>query len=354
MPYIETGVSARAPFRKCFSTVEDALRDINTYKNYSNVYHSIYKFREKEKKWEYLTGKEIEGPNYETAIIDKIVLDLDAFEKTRIKNGEKEFESYTSRALEDLRKCDEWADKKDLLRQFRFSGGGFYFIFSAEGHALKLRDFELNLMNELDIRIDVSTIGDSSRMMRVVNSFNFKKYRQTFCIPLKREEIYLSFEEIKELSKEPRYEERYLYGNNVENFSNCKIDKDKIKLKNLKIDLSNAKTTDADDILNKYGWSVDDFCDTIKGIITMGHVGNSLRIELIKYLKTIVKIDFPDCVKVMVSLLGNEGMHSAIEGQAKYAYRGGWIFNPDKLKGLGYCPFDCNKCLNYRNIIYEV
>jgi len=350
--YIETGVSVRAPFRKLFDNGGDALRDINKFKSYSNVYHSIYWFREVEEKYDFLTGKTHIGANYESAKIDRVVLDLDAFIKSKVQ--EKEFESYTHKALEDLRKLEEWAEQKDLLRQYRFSGGGFYFIFSTIGHALKLRDFELNLSNELVIDIDVSTIGDSSRMMRVTNSYNFKKYRGCFCIPLKQEEIYLQYNEIKDLAKKPRYKKRYIYGRKSYNFTNCKIDKEKIKLKRLKIDLSQAKTIDANEILNKYGWEIDDFCDTIKGIIAMGHVGNSLRIELIKYLKTIVKLSFVDCVTIIVALLGAEGVHSAIEQQAKYAYRGNWIFNPDKLKGLGYCPFECIKCLNYRNLFFNV
>lgn len=350
--YIETGVSARAPFRKLFDNEGDALRDINKFKSYSNVYHSIYWFREVEEKFDFLTGKTHTGANYETAIIDRVVLDLDAFVKSRVQG--KEFESYTHKALEDLRKLEEWTEQKDLLRQYRFSGGGFYFIFSAVGHALKLRDFELNLRNELEIDIDVSTIGDSSRMMRVTNSYNFKKYRGCFCIPLKQKEIYLHYSEIKDLAKTPRYKKRYIYGRKSHNFTGCKIDRDKIKLKRLRIDLSKAKTIDANDILANYGWEVDDFCDTIKGIIGLGHVGNSLRIELIKYLKTIVKLTFEDTVKVIVSLLGSEGIHSAVEGQTKYAYRGSWTFNPDKLKGLGYCPFECVKCLNYRNLFFNV
>ena len=350
--YIETGASSRVPFRKMFDNEGDALRDINQFKGYSNVYHSIYWFREIEEKFDFLSGKTHTGANYESAKVDRVVLDLDAFIKSKVQ--EKEFESYTHKALEDLRKLEDWAEQKDLLRQYRFSGGGFYFIFSAVGHALKLRDFELNLRNELDIEIDVSTIGDSSRMMRVTNSYNFKKYRGCFCIPLKQKEIYLDYNEIKDLAKKPRYKKRYIYGRKSHNFTGCKIDREKIKLKRLKIDLSKAKTTDANDILSEYGWVVDDFCDTIKGIITMGHVGNSLRIELIKYLKSIVMLSFPDCVTCMVSLLGSEGVHSAIEQQAKYAYRGQWTFNPTKLKALGYCEWDCNKCLNYRNLFFNV
>lgn len=350
--FIETGASSRVPFRRMFDNQGDALRDINRFKGYSNVYHSIYWFRETEEKYDFLTGKTHTGPNYESAIVDRVVLDLDSFIKTKV--GNNKYESYTHRALDDIRKLEQWADEKDLLRQYRFSGGGFYFMFSAVGHALKLRDFELNLRNELDVNIDVSTIGDASRMMRVTNSYNFKDLRGCFCIPLKQEEIYLEYDEIKQLAKEARYKKRYIYGRKSHNFTGCKIDKDKIKLKRLKIDLSKAQTMDANEILNKYGWEVNDFCDTIKGIIGMGHVGNSLRIELIKYLKTIVKLSFEDCVTVIVSLLGSEGIHSAVEGQTKYAYRGSWTFNPDKLKGLGYCPYDCNKCLNYRNLFFKI
>ena len=350
--FVETGASSRVPFRKYFDSEGDALRDINRYKSYSNVYHSIYWFRETEEKFDYLTGKTHLGPNYETAVIDRVVLDLDAFTKTKTKD--KEFEYYTNKALEDMRTLEKWSEEKDLLRQYRFSGGGFYFIFSTVGHALKLRDFELNLRNELDIDIDVSTIGDSARMMRVTNSYNFKENRKCFCIPLKQEEIYLEYEDIKKLAIKPRYRKRYIYGSKSHDFSDCKIDKQKIKIKKLKIDLSNAETMDANKILNKYGWEVNDFCDTIKGLLSNGHLGNSLRIELIKYLKTLVKVDFQDCVKLLVSLLGKEGIHSAVEGQAKYAYRGGWVFNPTKLKALGYCDYDCHKCLDYRNLIYEV
>ena len=85
--YVETGVSVRIPFRKMFSSTNEALRDINRYKSYSNVYHSIYWFREIEEKWDYLTGQSKSGVNYETAVINKIVLDLDAYEKTEYKWG---------------------------------------------------------------------------------------------------------------------------------------------------------------------------------------------------------------------------------------------------------------------------
>lgn len=348
--YVETGVSVRIPFRKMFSSTNEALRDINRYKSYSNVYHSIYWFREIEEKWDYLTGQSKSGVNYETAVINKIVLDLDAYEKTEY--NDKSLEIYTEKAIEDLRKLEEWAGAQDLKREYRFSGGGFYFIFVANGHALKLRDFELNLQNILNINIDEATIGDSARMMRVTNSYNFKEHRKCFCIPLKKEEIYLNYEDIKKLARQPRHKERHLYGSNTYDFSNHKIDKEKIKLKQLRINLKD--NVDANVILDDYGWCVDDFCDTVKGILSLNHKGNYLRYELIKYLKTIVGLSFEDCIRVIASLLKHEGVHSAVEGQAKYVYRRNMVFNPKKLKSLGYCQQNCDKCMRIRKTSYKL
>lgn len=348
--YVETGVSERIPFRRMFSSINDALRDINKYKSFSNVYHSIYWFRETEQKFDFLSGENKEGVNYETAIIEKVVLDLDAYEKKKI-NGNT-YDAYTDRALEDVRKMEEWCGSQNLMREYRFSGGGFYFIFSAQGHALKLRDFEIWLKQNLHVNIDESTVGDSARMMRVTNSFNFKEHRKCFCIPLKQDEIYLNYATIKKLAKKPRYRERYIYGENTYDFGHHKIDETKVQLKELRINLK--EKYDADDILNNYGWSVKDFCETIQGILSLQHKGNYLRYEFIKYLKTIVRVSFEDCVKIIASLLGNEGIHSAVERQAKYIYSRNMVFNPKKLKGLGYCKPDCNKCMNYRKILWRL
>jgi hypothetical protein len=335
--YWESGVSARLPFRVMFESKEDCLADINRYKEFSNVYHSIYGFTETEKLWDRIS------PNYETAIINRVVLDLDSY----IKHEGVEY--YTESGIDSVRKVDEWASKLDLMRQYRFSGGGFYAIFSAKGHPLKLRNFEINLQNQLGIVIDESTIGDTARMMRVTNSFNFKQYRRCYCIPLSVDELYLPFEKIRELAGKPRLEARYVYGTETYDFSNSKIDESKIRLKQIKIDLKDS--VEANDILLNYGWDVDDFCDAMKRILSKGHVGNYLRYELLKYLKCVVKLTVEDAVRVMVALLKKEGKHSFHEKQAMYVYGRNYVFNPEKLRALGYCSPDCNKnCLSKRNL----
>lgn len=333
----ETGVSSRVPFRVMFENKEDALADLNKYKNFSNIYHSIYGFREIEEKNNRI------GPNYETAHIDRVVLDLDSYKK---HNG---VQYYTENGISSTRKVEKWASKLNLLRQYRFSGGGFYPIFSAKGHPLKLRNFEINLQNELEIDIDESTIGDTARMMRVTNSFNFKDYRRCYCIPLKLEELNLSYEKIKKLAEKPRMGDRYIYGTETYDFSDCKIDESKIRLKQIKIDLK--ENVQANDILAEYGWEQTDFCDGIKRVLSKGHVGNYLRYELIKYFKSVIQMSLEDALRLMVALLKKEGRHSFHEKQAIYIYKSNYVFNPQKLNGLGYCSPDCNKnCMAWRNL----
>jgi len=335
--YYETGVSSRIPFRVLFQNKRDALSDINKYKEYSNVYHSIYGFRETEQLFDRIS------PNYETAHIDRIVLDLDSYIKY------KGVQYYSENGIDSVRKVEEWLNKLNILRQYRFSGGGFYPIFAAKGHPLKLRDFEINLQNKLNIHIDESTIGDTARMMRVTNSFNFKKHRRCYCIPLKIEELGLSYEEIKKLAESPRMGERYIYGSETHDFSNCKLDQSKIRLKKIKIDLK--ENVKSDDILAEYGWEQSDFCDGIKRILSKGHIGNYLRYELIKYFKTVIRISLEDSMRLIVALLGKEGRHSALEKQAWYVYRKNYVFNPTKMQGLGYCSPDCDKsCMSKRNL----
>lgn len=342
--YYETGVSWRLwSFRKLHSSKESAIRDINKYKNFSNVYHSIYGYRDVENKYDLMSGNFIRvGPNYDTAVINRVVLDLDCYKKF----GEKEY--FVQEGQDSIFKMEDWAEKLNLEREYRFSGGGFYFIFSANGHPLKLRDFELCLINEQKVQIDPATIGDVARMMRVTNSYNFKSHRKCFCIPLTQEELFLPYEKIKKLANKQRFNERYVYGESVYDFNHHKIDNIKVELKKLQISLKD--TYNADEILDEYGWSIDDLCDTIKGILSQTHVGNYLRSELIKYFKSVVKMSLEDILKLMVALLNSEGKHSAGEKQAFYIFASDYVFNPAKLKALGYCPKDCNKCMNWRLI----
>jgi hypothetical protein len=72
------------------------------------------------------------------------------------------------------------------------------------------------------------------------------------------------------------------------------------------------------------------------------------------YFKTIIKCTYEEAVGLMVALLGAEGLHSAVEGQARYVYGKNKSFNPDwKLKKLGYCDPNCTFCKDYKNIVWK-
>jgi len=195
---------------------------------------------------------------------------------------------------------------------------------------------------------DPATIGDTSRMMRVINSFNFGTYRKCYAIPIEKEELFLSYEKIHALASKPRFREKYIYGTKTFSLEKYKIDKYKITKRKLYINLKNEN---ADKILKKYGWTIDDFCDPIKHILSNGYVGHYLRYEIIKYFKSVVKMNLEDCVNLIASLLKEEGIHSFGEGQARHTYAYNRVFNPHKLKVMGYCPIDCFKCMEIRRII---
>jgi len=345
--FIETGVSHRRPFRKMFISQQEAIKDFNKYKQFSNIYHSIYMFKLKEEKFDKYGNFIRFGPDYNTAIITKISLDLDSYRTMRV-NGDV-IEVYTDDGLISINKFAEWCEKHDYMREYVFSGGGFYGIIAAKGHPLKLRDGMLKLGQEASLVIDPATVGDTSRMRRVLNSYNFKEHRKCYCIPLKEEELSLDYHQIRKLAQTPRFRQKYIYGTKSYNLEKFKIDSYKLTKKELFVDIE--KNLDADKILEKYGWETDDFCDTIKHIISRDYLGHYLRFELIKYLKSVVKMKFTDCVNYINALLGAEGRHSLTEGQAKYVYGRNRVFNPTKLKASGLCPVNCYKCLRLRDLI---
>lgn len=345
--FIETGATGRNPFRKMFTNRQDTILDFNKYKAFTNVYHSSYWFREQEEKFDKSGNFRRWGPDYNTAIIDKIDLDLDSY-KTIRHNGDV-IEVYTDDGLLAIRKFARWCKEHNYMRRYIFSGGGFRAILKSTGHPLKLRDGMLNIGRDLEIEIDPATVGDTSRMTRVINSFNFGEHRKCYCIPLSEEELNLDYHKIRKIAEEPRFRENFIYGEEPFFLNSFKIDEDKIRKKQLFISLK--EDSDADEILAKYGWKTDEFCDPIKHIISMDYVGHYLRWEVIKYLKSVVRMDFEDLLNCLVALLKEAGLHSVCEGQTQHAFIKNRVFSPKKLKAMDFCPPNCYKCKRIINVI---
>jgi len=117
MVFIETGVSNRTPFRKMFTSQQDAVKDFNKYKEFTNIYHSIYWFKNKEEKFDEYGNFIRFGPDYNTAVITKISLDLDSYRTLRV-NGDI-VEVYTDEGLISLNKFAEWCDKHNYMREYK-------------------------------------------------------------------------------------------------------------------------------------------------------------------------------------------------------------------------------------------
>ena len=114
-----------------------------------------------------------------------------------------------------------------------------------------------------------------------------------------------------------------------------------------------------ENILQEYGldWDVD-FCETMQRIITSDEPSNFERMQLLKYLKSVVKVPFVDAdneektvMNLMYNMLNNKkkAVHSNKMAEARSVYKMDRRFHPAKLRALGYCPQNCSKCLEKRN-----
>jgi len=117
---------------------------------------------------------------YETAIVDKLVIDVDGFSGSG-KN--------TKKAFENARKISEFLDKKKIKHTIVFSGNGFHFyvfVKEAVGEAVKnsLRDmYYLILKKSGVVEDDTHLAGNLAGIIRIPNTFNFKASRWAIFVP---------------------------------------------------------------------------------------------------------------------------------------------------------------------------
>jgi hypothetical protein len=183
------------PYRiNCFSE-KQLFERINQHNGKRRkLYCSIYNINE-------------EG-NFNNVIVDSIPFDLDS-----------------EKSLENLRKFYEYCEKKNYKSMYMFSTGGFWaFIKTKDGKNLQFRknalmesqkhiarEMGLTIGQSKESDIDTAIVGDIARITRLPNSKDLGRRR--FCIILKKEEIYKTYEEICEIAQKPRFE-YYYYGEN--------------------------------------------------------------------------------------------------------------------------------------------
>lgn len=140
-------------------------------------------------------------PQYESANIDKLYFDLDP-------------EGEPDKCWENVKKLHRFAKERDLEHNIVFSGGGFHvYIYTTTDTLMSKRGAmreasywfveEANLDEEF---IDTSVFGDPAQITRVPNSYNFKKHRQRYCIPLGKRHMEMSYDEIAECAEDQNFD----------------------------------------------------------------------------------------------------------------------------------------------------
>lgn len=149
-------------------------------------------------KWNGLTPIYLSVNPYDIVSVDEFGNEI---RKAYIKRAFFDFDN----DLESVRKFVDYLSTKDYKFELYHSGGGhhLYVHVEGEGNGQNLRILQLSLLNEAKAKCDMHVIGDTQRVSRIPNSWNFKS--NTYCIPIKIEELG------REDGSKQRFE-RFIYG----------------------------------------------------------------------------------------------------------------------------------------------
>ena len=69
-----------------------------------------------------------------------------------------------------------------------------------------------------------------------------------------------------------------------------------------------------------------------------------------------LSVPYSDFSRVYKAVMGNESdyIHSQQEQQARYAYGKDYNFNPKIFKMYGYCPLECDECIETMEFNKEI
>lgn len=214
------------PYQRAICKTNRRYRElIKIYNNKKNLYRSVYHFELKDNK-----------PDFNNIIINQIFIEFDN------DNSHEIAKKFAQELLKD-----------NIKFRINFSGRrGFHFYISCEhqdvnrkSYLIQLHKYVLDKYN-LNNDIDPHVIGNTRQLRRIENTLNIRG--NLYCIPITYQELlYLSFDEIKELAKNPR------------NFNICWIEGNLLKLdnidikdninKNYQVENSNGEFKEINDIL---------------------------------------------------------------------------------------------------------
>lgn len=187
----EMGFPERTGKYRCIEDKEEFIKIIDAFNGRKNVYTTIYSFGTIKE------GKYYKIPDYDSAIVDKVFLDLDSKD-----------------SLVNIQKIHTALVKQDLKHTMIFSGGGFHCYIKCEKANISYKkECVMNMQRyvaelcKLTIGepekndIDEHIIGDVARISRIPNTYNLK--RKCFCIPIKEEDFeqYKTIPDFQEFAK---------------------------------------------------------------------------------------------------------------------------------------------------------
>jgi hypothetical protein len=151
------------PHQVFVHSIQERDKYIKKYASKYPIYISVYKFN--------LNGN-LKDPDRSNPVIDKIFFNFNS-------------ESFIS----DLKKLHNWCLKRKVIHRCHFSGRGvhlFLFLNSMVKYTVKdVENLQIYLKNKLYLKFDDKMIGDTSRLFRVPNTYNFKV--GCYCIPISNE-----------------------------------------------------------------------------------------------------------------------------------------------------------------------
>jgi len=320
----------------------EAIYDLNRYIRFTNISISPWYFTKVEQK--YYNGQPARiGPDYYSAITDKLFFDIDCL----TKEGE-----IVDAAIKSKDRLWQWAVDSGFKRECAFTSGGYQIMVGCAVGPTIYQSVVGDIHKRFALTVDELVLLQSMR--RMPGSFNFgkpgKSERLTFCIDLKEDEVFKPFAFHRELAKKQRI--GFLeFGTEV--YKPQGQFKQREKPKVLIPNAEYRTETRVHDILEKYGYTYADICVSIRSIIEQVHVSHEERTIIIKYLKDMLLLKYEDVVAILPLLLTakhnntNEGYHSAYEELQPQAIFNAGKFNPDYCKQKGYCPPDCQVCANF-------
>jgi hypothetical protein len=304
--------------RKVVRTKEDFIRFIDLHNGKQSLYTTLYHFEKLRKPWRC---------EYETAIIDKLMFDLDSEE-----------------AYEDVMKSHDYYSRENIFHRVEFTGGGYQFF--AYGEIIPLDNPKGMLYNasihyekQIKIEVDPKCRGDAARICRIYNTFNVK--RRKFSIPCSLEMLKEGDRKIREMARKQvrlTLNEWLLGGPGFINFA--PFDEEK------KINMQLPDGLDYDtDIPESVILAIK--CPALQILTNDSNLGYDGRYLVILYLKESGKTP-GEVITFLKSFLSPRKFYHCVheERAVNYIFRRHDFFMPTKetLRKRGICRYNCKEC----------